>query len=261
MTYKILFLDIDGTILKPDHTVPDSTKDAIFQVKQRGIQVFLATGRPLHEVKDLAEELGIHSYIGYNGAYAVHEGHTIIDKPMDGKIIRRFIDIAKTNSHEMVLYTSEKNYFTSLGRPIIEKFIQTFQLKQNERFHPSVENRILGVTLIDLNGQKPGLYDIDADLHFSPVNVIGVEQSLDVIRKSINKGIAVKKMLQHLDIPNNAAIAFGDGMNDKEMLEEVGKGFAMGNSHPDLFACAKHRTSDVSDSGIFNGLQQLGLVE
>ena len=54
MNYKIVFLDIDGTILMPDHKYASSTKDAIAQLKDQGVEVFIATGRPLHEVKELA---------------------------------------------------------------------------------------------------------------------------------------------------------------------------------------------------------------
>ncbi|GAE44687.1 hydrolase [Mesobacillus boroniphilus JCM 21738] len=68
--YKILFLDIDGTILRPDDTIEDSTKTAINEMKRQNIEVVLATGRPLHEISDLAEELQITSFIGYNGALA-----------------------------------------------------------------------------------------------------------------------------------------------------------------------------------------------
>ena len=73
MEYKLLFLDIDGTILMPDHTYSESTKDAISQLKDLGIEVFIATGRPLHEIKELGQELNVDSFIAYNGAYAIYK--------------------------------------------------------------------------------------------------------------------------------------------------------------------------------------------
>src|SRR5690625_1093431 len=115
MNYKILFLDIDGTILKPDHTYTASTKDAIAQLKEQDIEVFLATGRPLHEVEDLAAELQIQSFIGYNGAYAVHQNETIVNEPMDTSVMKEFLNIAEEKGHQLVCYTSQKNYFTSLS--------------------------------------------------------------------------------------------------------------------------------------------------
>ena len=125
--YKVLFLDIDGTILKPDFTIDQSTKDAISQMQQKGVEVFLATGRPLHEIADLAKELNVHSFIGYNGALAIYEEQTIVNEPMKGSTIKQFLEIAKQHDHEMVLYTNEKNYFTSSDLPSVKEFIEYFR--------------------------------------------------------------------------------------------------------------------------------------
>lgn len=259
--YKILFLDIDGTILRPDDTIEDSTKQAVAEVKQKGIEVFLATGRPLHEIAHIAEALNIQSFIGYNGAYAIHKGEDIFKAPMKASTVERFVDIAKTNGHELVLYTHEQNIFSDLEGSIVKKFIDTFHLHKNESYSLDVIHHILGITLINLSENEPALYEKeDHSIHLSQVNVDGLRHCYDVIRDSVNKGIAVQHILELLDIPRESSIAFGDGMNDKEMLSFVGEGFAMGNGHPDLFQYAKHKTTKVTDSGIYNGLKSLGVI-
>ncbi|WP_218240597.1 HAD family hydrolase, partial [Pseudomonas sp. 2822-17] len=86
----------------------------------------------------------------------------------------------------------------------------------------------------------------------STVNVDGMrEHAYDVIRESVNKGFAVQKVLDLLGFKKEDAIAFGDGMNDNEMLSLVGNGFAMGNAHPDLLPYANRETTSVTNSGIF----------
>ncbi|WP_067728986.1 HAD family hydrolase [Oceanobacillus damuensis] len=261
MTFKVLFLDIDGTILKPDHTYTETTKTAIEQVKENGVEVFIATGRPLIEVKDLAQELNVDSFIGYNGAYAVYQEQTIINEPIDELLIRKFLDIAKANNHEMVLYTKDRNYYTSLDHPFVKQFNDIFQLKQNSLFTYDVADQIIGVTVMNIAPSQAYLYEIEDNIRMSQVNIEGATMAYDVIRKNVNKGEAITRILKRLNIPKEQAIAFGDGMNDKEMLQAVGEGFAMENAHPDLFRFAKHRTTSVSDSGIFNGLKVLGLVK
>ncbi|GAB3069006.1 HAD family hydrolase [Virgibacillus ainsalahensis] len=260
MTYKAVFLDIDGTILKPDHTYTNSTKDAIDQLKEQGIEVFIATGRPLHEIEDLSKDLGVDSYIGYNGAYALYQDETIVDEPMSKENVEQFLEIARENNHEMVLYTNGKNYFTSLDHPFVKRFNEIFQLKKNELFRNDVMDEIIGITLLNVEPSQAALYEIDLNIRLSVVNVDGIQAAQDIIRKNVNKGEAVTTVLKRLNIPKEQAIAFGDGMNDKEMLQAVGEGFAMENAHPDLFEFAKHTTTSVSDSGIFNGLKKLGLV-
>lgn len=261
MNFKVLFLDIDGTILKPDHTYTASTKEAISQIKKQGVEVFLATGRPLHEVEDLAAELQIESFIGYNGAYAIYENETILNEPMDASVMKEFLNIAEENGHELVCYTKERNYFTSLSDPDVKKFIQAFNLIKNDTLTDNVIDSILGATVMNLKESEEALYEFQSDVHLSPVNVYGMDNNFDIIRKNINKGIAVEYILKKMGIKKNQAIAFGDGMNDKEMLGAVGESFAMGNAHPELFHYAKHKTTSVDESGVFHGLQQLGLVK
>ena len=261
MNYKSIFLDIDGTILKPDHTYDESTKDAINQIMEQRMDVFLATGRPLHELDELSEQLGIDSFIGYNGAYAVYQNDVILNEPMDRDIIEQYIEISNEYDHEIVFYTSEKNYFTSLDSPLVKDFIDTFELKKNELFTYDVSEHILGVTVMGLDETEPTLYELESNINLAQVNLEGLTHCYDVIRSNVNKGKAIQRVFDLLDITKEQTIAFGDGMNDVEMLQTVGEGFAMANSHPDLFQYAKHKTTSVSDSGIFNGLQKLGLVK
>ncbi|RFA36658.1 hydrolase [Virgibacillus dokdonensis] len=262
MTYKTLFLDIDGTILTSNHTYTSCTKDAIEQVQERGILVFICTGRPLHEVKELGEELGVDGYIGYNGAYAIFENQILVNKPMDKQRVEQFLTLAKQNHHELVCYTKDKNYFTSLSHPAIKNFIDVFQLKNNQLLTADVHDQILGSSIIHVLPSEVQAYEeLDTEIHLSEVTVNNISNCYDIIRQQVNKGEAIKIVLQHLGVEPNKAIAFGDGMNDKEMLQVVGEGFAMENSNPELFAYAKHRTTAVDKSGIYNGLKQLELVK
>ncbi|QDP39873.1 HAD family hydrolase [Radiobacillus deserti] len=260
-TYKTLFLDIDGTVLKPDHTIDPSTVDAVNQVKDKGVEVFLATGRPLHEIAPIANELAIDSFIGYNGALAIYKEQVMVNEPIATNTIHQFLNIAETYGHEMVLYTSKQNTFTTLASPIVQQFIDTFKLQKNTLYSPDYADDILGITLMGVDKKEIPHYQLSDDLFFSQVNVHGLEHSYDVIRNRVNKGKAIEKLLTHLKIDKAEAIAFGDGMNDKEMLSFVGEGFAMGNGHPDLFTYAKHKTTAVTEAGIFHGLRKLGLVE
>ncbi|WP_026909271.1 Cof-type HAD-IIB family hydrolase [Paucisalibacillus globulus] len=263
MTYKILFLDIDGTILKPDHSYHPKTKEAIEQIQAQGMEVFLATGRPTHELSDLAEELRIESYIGYNGAYTVYQNKNILDAPMKKEIVEAYLRIAKEHNHEIILYTSESNYAIDVKSPSIRNFAELFQVTNTSLLpiNEEMTNYVLGATLINVHPEEAYLYEIDKDIRLAEVNVHGVTNCYDVIRLSANKGEAVKVVLKHLGISPDEAIAFGDGMNDKEMLEIVGAGFAMGNAHADLLPFATYRTTSVDEAGVYHGLKFLGLVK
>jgi len=265
MSYKILFLDIDGTILKLDQTYDTSTKEAIDQLHAQGIEVFIATGRPLHEIEDLAESLNVHSLIGYNGAYAIYQNQVIVNELMDRTLLENYLKIAKENQHDMVLFSRDNNYFTNLDDPTIKYFTQLLMLQNNhlleEHIHDQVLDQILGASLLNMTEEDVKLYDINEDFHLSKVNLKGTESAYDIISNHVNKGTAVQKILDRLHISKDEAIAFGDGLNDKEMLSSVGEGFAMGNASPDLLPYTNRETTTVDNHGIFNGLKKLGLVE
>src|SRR5690625_1499273 len=245
MNYKSVFLDIDGTILKPDHTFTNSTKDAIRQMRSKGIEVFLATGRPLHELEELANQLDVHSFIGYNGAYATHNDKSFFNEPIHKDIVGQYIEISKKHGHEIVFYTSEKNYFTSLEGPIINQFIDTFELQRNELYTDKISANVLGITVMNLEPDEAVFYELEENIHLAQVNLEGLEHCFDVIRKNVNKGVAVQQALNLLNISKENAIAFGDGMNDKEMFQSVGESFAMGNAHEALFQYTSRTTTSV----------------
>lgn len=262
MMYKVVFLDIDGTILMPDHRYSPMTKEAIGQLQAQGIFTFIATGRPLHEIKPLMDDLNIASAVGFNGAYAEIQGETIVNDPFKKETVEEIVETAKRNEHDFVLYTNGKNYFSTMDDEVTKTFIETFEMERNEQFTGIHTSEVLGITVMKLQDKQFKEYEaIDQSIHLSEVNIPGLHHAGDVIRRHVNKGEAVKKVLEVLNISEEEAIAFGDGMNDKEMMLAVGTSFAMGNAHPDLFDYATHRTTDVEDAGIYNGLKQLGIID
>lgn len=259
--YKILFLDIDGTILTPDDTIEESTKNAIKKVKEIGLEVFLATGRPLHEISEIGKILEIESFIGYNGALAIYKGENILKKPMSPDLVNLYVKIAEEKNNELILYTSTHNLLSHPESQITKNFCHKFHLRSNEKYTDADQANILGITVINLKEEDISLYESFPDIHLSQVNIEGFRHSYDVISDKVNKGMSVSMILNRLQIDKSSSIAFGDGLNDKEMLTAVGEGFAMGNAHEKLFAYAKHKTTSVTDSGIYNGLKSLGLFE
>ncbi|WP_194165555.1 HAD family hydrolase [Oceanobacillus sp. CFH 90083] len=259
MSYRAIFLDIDGTIIKPDHTYDASTKEAIEQAKAAGIEVFLCTGRPLMDINNLANDFGIFSSITYQGSYAIHQNETIFKETMRKQDIEQMVSISGQGESELAFYTTEANYFTSLEDPHVIYFSKVSQMKEFKLFTEAIADQIVAATAINVFDSKEDFKSIDG-YHLSKVNIKHTTQSYDLIRTSVNKGEAVKKMLAYLHLTPSEAIAFGDGMNDKEMLQLVGAGVAMGNADSELVPYADFQTTTVQDDGIFNGLKRLGIV-
>ncbi|MDM8100093.1 MULTISPECIES: HAD family hydrolase [Oceanobacillus] len=259
MSYRAIFLDIDGTIIKPDHTYDASTKEAIRQAKAAGIEVFLCTGRPLMDIVNLTNDFGITSSITYNGSYAMHENEMIFKAAMRKEDVERMISISCQGESELALYTTENNYFTSLKDAHVIYFSKVSQMKEFKLFTEDVADQIVAATAINVFDSK-GDFSLIEGYQLSKVNIKHSTESYDLIRTSVNKGEAVKKMIAHLNLSPSEVIAFGDGMNDKEMLQFAGAGVAMGNADSMLVPYADFQTTTVEENGIFNGLKKLGVV-
>lgn len=260
MSYRAIFLDIDGTIIKPDHTYDASTKEAIQQAKAAGVEVVLCTGRPLKDIKDLLNDFGIASSITYNGSYGIYQNEPIFKDVMKKRDIEKIISISNQGESELVLYTTENNYFTSLENPHVIDFSRVSQMKEFEQFTEELSDQIVATTAINVFDSKKSFSLIEG-YYLSKINIKHSTQSYDLIRTSMNKGEAVKKIVNYLNLAPSEVIAFGDGMNDKEMLQYVGAGVAMGNADSQLVPYADFQTTTVQNNGIFNGLRRLGILD
>ncbi|MDP4083786.1 MAG: HAD family hydrolase [Bacillota bacterium] len=263
LDYKVLFLDIDGTIIRPDKSIEPSTKASIAAAMQKGIEVILTTGRPIHEIEGLAQDLNVNSFIGYNGASAILNGKEIFKLPIHPEHVEKLLTLASIHHHEVVLHTNKVNYLSHLESIKTQQFINLFEYKRNVPFHPEYikSKEILGGAVINARMVEASLYEEIGSIYLSQTNSEGMHHCFDIMRSNVNKGTGVNKVLNQLGILREQAIAFGDGLNDKEMLMNVEESFAMGNSHPDLFSYAKYKTTDVLHSGLYNGLKMIGIVD
>lgn len=259
--YETIFLDIDGTILRSDHSMESSTKYAIEEAKQKGLNIVLATGRPYHEIGWLLKELKIDSVIAYNGSFIIHLGSIIQKQPIPKDDLQKVINRAEKLQNEIVMYTDSKTYVTNETSLLVNDFLNTFQLNNDGKYTEEILEHVLGLCVITTNESDHRYYDGLKDIQLSQVNVEGMHHCYDVIRDSVNKGEAVKYFIDFLCIPKEKTIAIGDGINDKEMLSVVGAGIAMGNSHSELLQSAKYITTDVNNSGVFNALIDLGVLD
>jgi len=260
MSYKIVFLDIDGTILPRNHEIQESTKVAIQELQAKGIHVVIATGRPLIYTVDIADELGINNIITFNGAYARHQGKELFSKEMDKAFIQHALSTAKQQKHNLTLQTIKRNYIAHYSDEPLPEFLfnNLHPPLKFEEFKTS--ETILGATLFLPYHTNSSPYSQGNEYSFSPWTSHYEFSIFDVTSKSVNKGTAIEDYLKLLGISSEEAVAFGDGMNDVEMLSYVGMGVAMGNAQPGLLPYSNMQTSSVENDGIYNGLKVLGLL-
>lgn len=255
---KIAFFDIDGTLLDHDKNLPLSTKEAIFELKNNGVYVALATGRAPFMIEKIKTELEIDSFVCFNGQYVVFENEVVYKNPISTENLQILHQDADKKGHPLVFLNEETMKSTVDHHSFIDKSI-----RRSLKFpYPEVdlsfynENEIYQTLVFcteEEEHQYIGHYD---QFHF----IRWHRYSLDVLPFGGSKAAGIKKMIGRLGMKMEDVYAFGDGLNDLEMIQAVGTGVAMGNGVPILKKHADFVTKDVTENGIWHSLKTLKLI-
>lgn len=259
MAYKIVFFDIDGTLVNEAREIPHSTKEAIKKLQHQNIHVLIATGRAPSQFKFIAEELGIDSFISCNGSYVLYQNQQIFHQPIPKETLESIEKIARFNQHPIVYAGNEECYSDFYEHPDVLASFSWLRLPHLpiHNKHMQIKKEIYQVYLYCSSAEER-IYTQTLQNTFSFIRPHPLY--MDVFLHGISKATGIQAVLKHLQISPFDAVAFGDGLNDKEMLSYVGMGIAMGNAHPDLIAHAKFITKPVEDDGILHGLTKIGLL-
>lgn len=258
MEKRAVFLDIDGTILDEEKNIPDSTKRAVQLLQEQQIPVVIATGRAPQHFKELRRELSIDSYVCFNGSYVVFNGEVVYERPLSKPDLLQLEQEALKNEHPMVFLNEKELYANTPDHDAIHEGMASIKLEHppfHDKFHH--DNKIYQALLF-VEEQEGRFYE-KTQPQFDFVR--WHEKSIDVLPPGGSKAEGIKQMLTSLQIPEKNAVAFGDGLNDIEMLQFVGCGVAMGNGVEVAKQVAYMVTAAVEEDGIYYGLVQLGLIK
>jgi Cof subfamily protein (haloacid dehalogenase superfamily) len=254
---KIVFFDIDGTLLDEDKNLPQSTIKALEQLKKNGVFVAIATGRAPFMFENIRKELDIDSYVCFNGQLVVFENEVIYENPLNEEELHRLYLHSKENGHPL-LFMNESTMKSSVSHhPFIEESMRSLKFPHPELDDKFYLNNRIFQSLIFCEDREVHLYVSD----FSEFQFVRWHPySADVLPAGGSKAEGIKKMIERIGFDIKDVYAFGDGLNDVEMLRAVGTGVAMGNAVDEAKAQANFVTRDVSMEGIWFGLKELELI-
>ncbi|WP_078381061.1 Cof-type HAD-IIB family hydrolase [Sutcliffiella halmapala] len=255
---KIVFFDIDGTLLDHNKELPASTKQAIAKLKENGVYVAIATGRAPFMFEDLRQELNIDTFVSFNGQYVVFEGEVIYKNPLSLEKMQLLRKYSEQQKHPLVYMNHETMKSNVTDHPFIHESMGSLKFLHPEQDQNFLEETEIYQALLFIEEKDQQTYlDAYKDFHF----IRWHSYSTDILPKGGSKAIGIQRMLERLPFKKENVFAFGDGLNDIEMLEFVGTGVAMGNGHPKLFEVADRVTKDVGEDGIKHGLELVGLLK
>ncbi|MFJ8261036.1 Cof-type HAD-IIB family hydrolase [Rummeliibacillus sp. NPDC094406] len=257
MNVKIIFFDVDGTLINyEDGCISSSTKKAIQMLKSNGIRLVAATGRPLSMCQEL-RELGIDTFITANGAYVKHKDRVIHKTSMTIDVVQTVKSFAHENKQSLLFFTEGLSMNRIQNSTTLQAMNETLSLHEFPAIIGEVVTQEIYLMCLYADDSTVEKYLQNfPDLIFKRWHPFIV----NVLQQDVSKSIAIKKVLEYFNIKPSEAIAFGDGENDIDMLEQVGFGIAMGNAHETLKSVADFVTKKSYEDGIEFALQKLQLI-
>lgn len=270
---KYLFIDIDGTLLDSlNNKVPDSAWKAIDLAKKNGHKIFLCTGRPLSQINQF-DRNDFDGVICSAGCHVEVAGKTIYERVLTDFETKQLSQLFSDLNLGYVLEGKYSNYVSKLGIKAFSGMIE----EQSEQLY--LEDILEMLNFVPLEHYKDDkiykftFYTRDKNLIKTVEKQIdnsfqlvytdkeeGKTVEIEVIFSDCNKAEAIKKVLTYHNAILDDAIAFGDSMNDYEMIQECGVGVAMGNACKELKGISNHITTDILDDGIYNAFKELELI-
>ena len=286
--YKLVAIDLDGTLLNSYGEVSENTKEEIKKAIENGIEVVLASGRPISSVEDLANELQANHYlISGNGAivYDMYKKEVVYDKFLSKEQVLNIVKICEENSIYYNIYTENEVLTKSLNYNTLFYYSENTHKQEEKRTNINIltdvydyilkanDQKYLKVTVCDQSQivfasiikKLRTINDIDVlDVAHMSKKIIksGTEEVLveycytEITNKNVNKWTALEYIMKEKNIDRSEVVAIGDNINDKEMIEEAGLGVAMGNSTPVIKEVANVEVGTNNEEGVRETFQK-----
>ena len=266
MSYKIIFSDIDGTLLNKDRELSELTKK-VFQELHKKVPVVLISSRMPQAMRHLQHDLHIahQPLICYNGGLILIDGKVESSTEIPFKILKELAEFNETLRCHLSLYNNE-DWFV----PEMDKWAT--REESNTKVTPVVrstkevlndwEPKERGAHKVMCMGEEEKIDKIVDFLSGEFKDELHLYRSkptyLEVANKKVSKLTAINILLEkHFHLTLEDSLAFGDNFNDYEMLKAAGMGIAVGNAKPEILEIAKEVTHHGKEDGVARSLQQI----
>lgn len=263
MEKKILFFDIDGTLIenrKGISEIPSGAMEMLKKIQSAGNLLMISSGRPKAMLPQVVLDAGFDGFVLANGGYVEVEEKSIYEERMDYDALKKVVDLIKGLDCEYMLETTQNIYLDPQFHVLHDFF---FRFGHDIFIHDFDEESVLKETIkleINVTDSKREQvekavgesfdYDIAFDSH-------GTDNAFEIYSPSLSKAIGIQKVLDYCGVSKEDTYGFGDGTNDIEMIEFCNIGVAMGNAVQSLKDVADIVCKPIEENGLEEVLKML----
>jgi len=279
-TRKIVFIDIDGTLLMENGIIPESAQRACRQARENGHLLYLCTGRSKVEIYDSIRAIGFDGLIGAAGGYIEIGNEPFYHQKVTPEDVRHLVDFFNAHEVDFILESNTALYGSRNLQPHLERRIYgdllndpAAQERKLQSPHPFMAALLYADEDIYLNDVNKVCF-LESRLPFEQIKqelegrFIAIQSTIplfgtnggELMIPGVHKAYGIARLLDHLNIPREDSLAIGDGLNDLEMLEYCQVGIAMGNAQAQLKAVADEITDNIEEDGLYKSFLKHGLI-
>lgn len=271
MKYKLLVLDVDGTLLNDEREISKRTLAALLKVQQMGVRIVLASGRPTYGLMPLAKTLELGNYGGfvlsYNGCQIIkaQNGEILFERRINPEMLPYLEKKARKNGFAIFTYHDDTLITDSPDNEYIknEALLNNLKIIREDEFSTAIDFAPCKCMLV--SDKEEALIGLEQHWEKRLAGTLDAFRSepyfLEVVPCGVNKANTLGALLEHLGVTREEVIAVGDGVCDVTMLQLAGMGVAMGHSQDSVKVCADYVTASNEEDGVALAVEKLILAE
>ncbi len=261
MQYKLVAVDIDGTLLNSQGIITEKTQQAIQRIIEKGVIFTICTGRPIQGVERFNRLLNLDEpFITYNGAMIVmgKSRKILYEQGLTAEDARNVLAWAKKLKTTYVIWSNNQLYANELNEKVHDyKKLSTVEPLLAEDEEALIRNGITKILWYDDADKIEGYQNtLEGQLGDGVSYYTSKPTFLEFVDKRVSKAMAMEKLGEHFGIKAEEMMAIGDGFNDLPMIEYAGMGVAMSNAPEAIKEKADYVTLSNDEDGIAHVLDQ-----
>ncbi len=256
---KLIITDMDGTLLSDKKEIDPSFWGMHQQLMDRGIVFSVASGRQIYSLEATFADIKQGTlFIAENGTYVRYNGEDVYLNSLDTTYLPQIIETARQlEGAEIVLCCKNSAYVEQSDPAFVKEIGKYYHHLEVVDDLNKVEDTALKVAIYHVIGAENRIYPAFSAFKNAYNLTISGPEWLDITNITANKGTAVERAQKKLGILKEETMAFGDFLNDMEMMQAVGHSFAMKNAHPDIIKVSRYVTEkDNNNNGVVDTIQK-----
>ena len=271
MKYKLLVLDVDGTLLNEAKEISKRTLAALLKVQHMGVRIVLASGRPTYGLLSIAKTLELGNFggfiVSYNGCQIINaqDGKILFERRINPEMLPYLEKKAQKNGFDLVTYQDNTLITNAPENDFIRKEAKLNDLIiiDEEEFSTSIDFAPCKCVLV--SDDEEALIDLENHWKKRLDGTLDAFRSesyfLEVVPPGVDKANTLGDLMEQLGVAREEVIAIGDGVCDVTMLQLAGLGIAMGHSQDSVKVCADYVTASNEEDGVAQAVEKMILAE